>query len=583
MPGVPSITYLRVLSPPQGQMGDVLAEGNTITVVGTGGDLSSRHEVAQVLYGVADEEACELSFGSQAGSGMGAALNPITACVNDAVNAVIFIVGSVRTNKSAFMKRTVLPFVANELFANIAEKDQTLANCDYRAQVTLSAFELQAEQATDLLRPTSQLQVVLGAEGVTLQGVHAESAQDELTLRRLLVDACDNRASHIMPPGASIDTSSAVFEFTIQQSEARAGGMGMGGGDMGGGQRYQSRLLVVEVPATDGLSDLGSTDSVSGAMGGDDWDADVPVPGASGDLHLSLRTLLDVTSRLNTPARAATAPHRASQLTHYLSELLGGNAIVVALASVAQGDAGGSRNTLQLLSALSTALHFPIAYAELSPSVRGLFRHFRGQMLQLQGEVVASKQASRQHAQQSSHLHDQILTLQRDLAAEGREKFGAVEDRERVFALAELLKKKYADLTEERVAQGGVLAESREDNMLLARTLMDKNLALVAVQEGADKEAFELSAALLAAQGQIAAQQGALEGAQQREQEILLELSSGEERLEVLRGEVRRVALELQESTSNLRVEKAKTQELAAELINLVACRDSLEREVEAL
>ena len=48
-------------------------------------------------------------------------------------------------------------------------------------------------------------------------------------------------------------------------------------------------------------------------------------------LHKSLTNFLEVTKKLNNPARAAIAPFRAAKLTHYLSELLGGNAIVVCL------------------------------------------------------------------------------------------------------------------------------------------------------------------------------------------------------------------------------------------------------------
>jgi hypothetical protein len=134
---------------------------------------------------------------------MGASLNPITACVSDAVTAIIFIVGSKETRKWHFLKKTVLPFVANELFSNIAERDQQLASTLYKAQINLSAFEIQDEIITDLLRPVNRglSLAVTAEEGVMVQGLQSEAIMDEMDLRRLLLDACDNRASHTLPPG----------------------------------------------------------------------------------------------------------------------------------------------------------------------------------------------------------------------------------------------------------------------------------------------------------------------------------------------------------------------------------------------
>jgi hypothetical protein len=290
--------------------------------------------VAQILpSGISDEDVCELTFGNQAGAGMGASLNPITACVSDAVTAVIFIVGSKETRKWHFLKKTVLPFVANELFSNIAERDQQLASSLYKAQINLSAFEIQDEIITDLLRPVNRglSLAVTAEEGVMVQGLQSEPIMDEMDLRRLLLDACENRASHTLPPGGSIDTTTAVFEFTLYQSEG--GSMGAGGAGEGG-RECHSRLLVVEVPSTDPLVTGGAVD-VRQLQGP--------------NLHKSLLTFLDVAKKLNTPSRAAIAPYRSSKLTHYLSELLGGNSIVVALGLLAHGEPHVTRKTLEII------------------------------------------------------------------------------------------------------------------------------------------------------------------------------------------------------------------------------------------
>lgn len=66
-------------------------------------------------------------------------------------------------------------------------------------------------------------------------------------------------------------------------------------------------------------------------------------------LHKSLITLNEVLKKLSTPTKAAVAPFRASKLTHYLNELLGGNAIVVGLGILASGEPAVSRKVKRSL------------------------------------------------------------------------------------------------------------------------------------------------------------------------------------------------------------------------------------------
>jgi len=60
-------------------------------------------------------------------------------------------------------------------------------------------------------------------------------------------------------------------------------------------------------------------------------------------LHQGLLALNDVAKKLSTPGRSSVAPFRASQLTSFLSELLGGNAIVAAVGLLAAGEPDASR------------------------------------------------------------------------------------------------------------------------------------------------------------------------------------------------------------------------------------------------
>ena len=184
---------------------------------------------------------------------------------------------------------------------------------------------------TDLLRPSSRgLTLSISPEhGLTVQGIHKERITNELSLRQTLVDACDNRACHTLPPGGSIDTSSAVWEVTLVQKE--------GDGDVVLYNR--SRLIIVDIPAVNALC---AGDAQAKLF-------------ESPTLHKSLFTFADCAKKLASSTQCTLAPFRSSKLTHYFSELLGGNAVVLALGILHPGEANVTRKVLEILSNLTHA------------------------------------------------------------------------------------------------------------------------------------------------------------------------------------------------------------------------------------
>jgi len=142
--GIPSVTYVRVQQIGAGGA-DVIQDGNNVITILEPGNPSSRHEVAQVLpKGATDDEVCEMTIGNQAGAGIGASLNPIHAFVHDAATALILVIGSKNTRKNLFLRKKYLPFLSNELFQTIQEKEEQSHSVElYSWQMTVSSFEIQ--------------------------------------------------------------------------------------------------------------------------------------------------------------------------------------------------------------------------------------------------------------------------------------------------------------------------------------------------------------------------------------------------------------------------------------------------------
>ncbi len=327
--GVPGVSYVRVLTDGTAlKASNIEVEQNVVTIL-SDTEPRARFDRNQFVLerGLSDEEVCEHTIGIQAGEGAGIALNPINAFVGDAATTLIIVSGSKNCRKWQFLKRTFLPFVANEIFAQISDKEQR--EHDYSFHSAVSAFEIQDEVITDLLRPSTRgLQVSANAEeGVFVPGLCKEFAKDESSMRRVLNDACESRATHSLPVGGSINTSTAVWEIHLSQSETAEDGHTP--------RRCHSRLIIVDLPCVDALVNRTETQPLENIT-----------------LHRSLFAFVDVLQRLSNPSRAALAPFRTSKLTHYLSELLGGNAIVVGLGMLVGNKPFQSRKTMEIVGAL---------------------------------------------------------------------------------------------------------------------------------------------------------------------------------------------------------------------------------------
>ena len=207
--GVPAITYLRILpsnnnkssSEPRNRnnndqnSSNILVDGNTITYTGD----NTRYDVATVLdRNLNDEDVCEHVFGIKAG-GENGLLNPIRAFVMDAATITIFIVGSKQTKKWKYLKKILLPFIANELFTNINNLKSILnensESNSIQIELSLNSFEIQDEIISDLLQTnnrglTLNMTVI---EGMKINGLIKIPIKDETSLRKMFRDTCENR------------------------------------------------------------------------------------------------------------------------------------------------------------------------------------------------------------------------------------------------------------------------------------------------------------------------------------------------------------------------------------------------------
>jgi coiled-coil domain-containing protein 78 len=470
--GIPAVTFVRVQVGYPGERGEISVDSNAVSVFEAGVGESSRHEGYASVFDKAtsDAEVCEEILGPDA------AVNPMAAMVGDGATILMLTLGSRKTKKHIFNKRSLLPFICNELFAQIQDKANNTVG-PYETAVKFSAFEIQDEVVTDLLRPSNRGLVISATpeEGIQVANLTSETHTAEATLQRSLEASCDNRATHTLPPGGSVDTSSCVWELELIQDEEVSGGSI---------RTARSKFVVVEVPSTDPL--ILSASEMRQLEG--------PT------LHKSLNTFVDVAKKLATPQMAAIAPFRSAKLTHFLSEMLGGNAVVLSLAHTIPGESRISRKTLEVTSNLAQSVHYPITGHDMTGVLRGLLTKYRSLILQLQDEIANGAPIGDAPPELSEK---RLSELQTELAQAHIAKNQTKEDYMRLYEMMAMLKEKYKTLTEQKTSQSKELIAAEEEKLNIARALVELKLEHSSLLETSEKDKYELSSSLLAAKSEI--------------------------------------------------------------------------------
>jgi len=253
------------------------------------------------------------------------------------------------------------------------------------------------------------------------------------------------------------------------------------------------------------------------------------------------------------------------------------------LCSASQWSHCRGRKTLELLGWLGRAAHYPLAGRELSDPLRGLLAKHRSLVLLMEDELSERERLRREAVGGERGLDKRLSEVQSQLAASLVACSEAVEDRSRIFEVAELLRAKYATLLRDKEEQTLRLDGLQAEKLECEQAVLAAKLEMAQQSEQHEQAVFALSSELLRLQE-------ALKDCQQQLAEGQLQLQTARDDQAVKEGQLEKALAEngqlsrrLEEQAGLLGAERDRVVELGAELLTLVNRRDVQQAEHSAL
>jgi len=552
-------------------------------------------------------------------------VTPIKAAVSDAVPVCVLVMGSSGSEKREMFQgsypgdRITTPaqteterdaglagLIAEDLFTALASDKNTSKEsivADSKCAVTVKFVEFYDELVTDLLRPTTSediLQrepvVVINdlCQGGSLRSAWAPrvySAYDVLELIRKGKSRRDERANkkasaecaacylelelhhlclvqkdHVHPPLIKPSTVLTKEELSRGWECVAA-----------------SRLSLVEVPSIHKLAEKelivreGTTRNRS---------------------LLSLATCIKALSQpLST---RGVIPFGNSQLTSLIAEALEGNGFLISLAC---GSSTDSPKTLSALLSLQQQLReirqFPISRRRTH--VTGLLMRHRAHIAALQ-EVISSCQQEAQSLRCAlneksggffvsgdAHLShcERHRALELSLADSKMDAMSAREDGIKMYKVLELLRQKYKNLAEQKANQAKELIATQQAKLNVSKAFLDLQLQMCRARESSEIRGFAAESALASVTQEanyLANQCGMLRAgelrAQNEEDMLAAKLNQSRKVSEKCRVDAVKWREELDALEKLKTLEQARSTEMSAELLKIVAQQDTISHRV---
>ena len=260
--------------------------------------------------------------------------------------------------------------------------------------------------------------------------------------------------------------------------------------------------------------------------------------------------------------------------TQLMKDMIGGNCLTAAIFCLQNGDPIGSSLVLSYMRMIRSIMNYPVVN---DSRLIGLLRKYRLEIIELLYQLSNSGTGS------IDTLNKRIAELEKQIILNNMDKLRFNDDKMMLGENVRGIKEAYNKLIKDKAELQQQLIQSEEEKLIAGKEVIELKIKIAEIQEGSADNKFSISAKLLQAERE-------LKNASKREEKSMVEIHEAQEKQRKAIADKSEIEMEFislkknyLELSKKFSEEKAQTEKLSSELVNLLNSNKSLSNDAEYL
>lgn len=496
----------------------------------------------------------------------------------DGVNCATLVFGNSTSGKTYTVegsgpaaKDGVIPTVISGIFEAISEKMSDAAtnkrrNMKWRHKLSLQYVEVVDEKIFDLLNP-QKIELDVDEQGIS----------DGLGIRNLtrkVVDTEDELYHHFRVGqssrtafrtefGLMSERAASVFSLELHQVSTHL--------PPGGGKAVEehlfSRYLVIDLPGAEKLADDPTTLRIREGP-------------TLNNAVIAFGQLVKALAQARDLREAEYIDFRQSKLTAMLPDVLGGNCRTTVITTIPPADYKANSFVLEFSSLFKKIRNFPVVNDGRQVA---LLRKYNNNMHLLKQQLLAAGFGGLEVDDRLTNHLIEIHKLEKKIIEDEKVQLALREEREQLRDKIAQLNARVNQLLAEKSGLQQERIASEEEKLKVSKVLVDLQIENTSLLEQAVDKEFQLENKMLQQENDIMELEMSGQAKQKRIEQLEKQHRDDLTLIEDLKSELAAVRSNYSSVLNDLDAEKARSEELSVELLNLVNAKNALVREREQL
>ncbi|CAD8184449.1 unnamed protein product [Paramecium octaurelia] len=443
---------------------------------------------------------------------------------------------------------SIFSLLENKKFHTNQSQASQLVNYSYGLRARY--VEIIDEEVSDLFAPPNkrlndQLQILDHAwEGPTIANATWVTVNNEIQLQEALNSGQRNRNQTTNEFGKVSNKATSFFTLELLQSSLQK--------DTNEPLIMLSRLCFFDLAGSEVLIDDPETIRIK----------------QGSTLNKSIISFTQLLKELGQPQTADHAAYDTSALTSIVKELVGSNSLSIGIFCVQHGDPKGTSLTLNIYKYCKNIKNFPIVN---DSKVLGLLHKFR---LECQAARLSGRGGY------GDTGNNKMLELEKKLIEDNLDKMRNADEKQRMAQKLSTMREKYNEIVRQKAELQQELIRSEEEKLEVSKALVELQIENTRLMEIIQNEKYDMNNKLLNAESDLLS-------LNIREEKALKSIQELQDNLKETKDDKRALEIEFVALKKNyinistaLETEKAKSENIGLELINVVNENKSLHQEL---